>query len=164
MEDTELVNYLFWPRGSWKAEWKTNKSFVVVLVVTSNYFRRFCDKLQHLLDIPTPSLDACIAACSVDYQRQVYLNLLQVKRRIVIPLLLPFSFEHAFLVWCVGGYMEEFVPHLYTISLSMLLAVVPKLFLDLSKYDLFNLSIQGGLLLCRLLTQAIKLDLVLSLH
>lgn len=74
MEDTELVNYLFWPWGSWKAEWKTNKSFVVVLVVTSNYFRWFCDKLQHLLDIPAPSLDACSAACSVDYQRQICLK------------------------------------------------------------------------------------------
>lgn len=82
MEDTELVNYLFWPWGSWKAEWKTNKSFVVVLVVTSNYFRRFCDKLQHLLDIPAPSLDACSAACSVDYQRQICLKFPQVGKRI----------------------------------------------------------------------------------
>lgn len=55
-----------------------------MLVVTSNYFRRFCDKLQHLLDIPTPSLDAGSAACVDDYQRQVYLNFLQVKGRTAI--------------------------------------------------------------------------------
>lgn len=75
-----------------------------MLVVTSNYFRRFCDKLQHLLDIPTPSLDAGSAACSVDYQRQVYLNFLQVKGRIAVR---PsaFIFEYVFLehVW----YMDE---------------------------------------------------------
>lgn len=83
-----------------------------MLVVTSNYFRRFCDKLQHLLDIPIPSLDACSASCSVDYQRQVYLNFLQVKGRIVVPLSLSLWKHHLWAsVLNEGGCFSNTIQH-----------------------------------------------------
>lgn len=109
-----------------------------MLVVTSNYFRRFCDKLQHLLDIPTPSLDACSAACSVDYQRQVYLNFLQVKGRLFLPSLFHVEYVN-FEQVCQ---MNEWVSlTLYNIS-----PIDPKFCVHLVSNELFNLLIQK--LLC----------------
>lgn len=71
--------FILGPWGSWRAEWKTNKSFVVVLAVTSNYFGRFCDKRQHLLDVCTPPLDAGAAVCLVHGQRQVCAKFISLK-------------------------------------------------------------------------------------
>lgn len=55
-----------------------------MLVVTSNYFRRFCDKRQHLLDVCTPSLDAGAAVCLVHSQRQVCVKFIQFGKEVTL--------------------------------------------------------------------------------